>query len=150
MAKSSLKTLIRLHRFLLDEKRKELGRHLRFEAALIKRKELLHARYLEEEAVANSNPVASVTFGQFVDWYISEQRTADSALEAVRVQIEKARDEIMEAFQTLKTYEITQDNREKREKAELERKMGLILDEIGLVLNRRRKEQDSEQNEENF
>ena len=150
MAKSSLKTLIRLHRFLLDEKRKELGRHLRFEAALIKRKELLRTRYLEEEAVANTNPVAAVTFGQFVDWYISEQKTADSALQAVRVQIEKARDEIMEAFQTLKTYEITQDNREKREKAELERKMGLILDEIGLVLNRRRKEQDSEQNEENF
>ena len=35
MAKNDLKNLIRLHKWQLDEKRKELGQHLRFEAALI-------------------------------------------------------------------------------------------------------------------
>ena len=143
MAKNSLKTLIRLHKFLLDEKRKELGRHLRFEAALMKRKELLEARYAEETAVAEQNPYAAVTLGKFIDWYLDEQKKADDALAAVRAQIEQVRDEIMEAFQTLKTYEITQSNRDKREKAELERKMTAVLDEIGIVLNRRRKMQEA-------
>ena len=143
MAKNSLNTLIRLHKFSLDEKRKELGRHLRFEAALMKRKELLEARYAEETAVAEQNPLAAVTLGKFIDWYLDEQQKADDALVAVRAQIEQVRDEILEAFQTLKTYEITQSNRDKREKAELERKMTAVLDEIGLVLNRRRKMQEA-------
>jgi len=143
MAKNDLKTLIRLHKWQLDEKRKELGQHLRFEAALLKRKELLARRYAEEDAVARENPAAAVTFGLFVDWYIKEQRTADGALAETRAKIAQVRDEIYEAFRTLKTYEITQDNRDKREKAELERKMNAILDEIGLTLYRRRKAEES-------
>ena len=147
MAKNDLKTLIRLHKWRLDEKRKELGQHLRFEAALIKRKELLDKRKAEEEKTVAAVPASAVTFGLFVDWYVREQRKADAALDEVRAKIEKVRDEIYEAFRTLKTYEITQDNREKREKAELERKMSLILDEIGLVLNRRRKTEENDERE---
>lgn len=149
MAKNDLKTLIRLHKWQLDEKRKELGQHLRFEAALIKRKELLARRYAEEDAVAKENPAAALTFGLFVDWYIKEQRQADAALVETRAKIIQVRDEIYEAFRTLKTYEITQDNRDKREKAELERKMSQVLDEIGLTLNRRLKLEEAQAAREN-
>lgn len=150
MAKNDLRTLIRLHKWQLDEKRKELGQHLRFEAALIKRKELLVRRYAEEEAVSKDDFTAAQTFGLFVDWYIKEQRAADAALEEVRAQILRVRDEIYEAFRTLKTYEITQDNRDKREKAELERKMSQVLDEIGLTLNRRLKLENAQETAEDF
>ena len=54
------------------------------------------------------------------------------------------RDEIREAYQELKTFEITQENREKREAAELERKNNAVLDEIGLTLYRRRQEENAE------
>ena len=58
------------------------------------------------------------------------------------------RDEIREAYQELKTFEITQENREKREAAELERKNNAVLDEIGLTLYRRKQEEDATENEE--
>lgn len=143
MAKNELKTLIRVHKFELDEKQKKLGALLRFEQALLNRKVLLAERFKQEEEAANVSPVAALTFGAYVDWHVEENKRVDRALEDNRQEIILMREEIMEAYQELKTLEITQENREKRELAELERKMNAILDEIGLTLYRRRKTEES-------
>lgn len=144
MAGKDLKTLIRVHKFELDEKQRKLGNLLRFEQALQNRKLLLAKRFVEEEQAAKSNSVAALTFGAYVDWHIEENKRVDRALEENRQEILLMRDEIIEAYQELKTLEITQENRDKRELAELERKATAMLDEIGLVLHRRRQEQDRE------
>lgn len=142
MAKNELKTLIRVHKFELDEKQRKLGALLRFEQALLNRKALLAERFKQEEEAADASPVAALTFGAYVDWHIEENKRVDRALEDNRQEIILMREEIMEAYQELKTLEITQENREKRELAELERKMNAILDEIGLTLYRRRRAEE--------
>lgn len=149
MAGKDLKTLIRVHKFELDEKQRKLGNLLRFEQALQNRKILLAKRFVEEEQAANSNSVAALTFGAYVDWHIEENKRVDRALEENRQEILLMRDEIIEAYQELKTLEITQENRDKRELAELERKTNAMLDEIGLTLHRRRQEQEQEENADN-
>ena len=149
MAGKDLKTLIRVHKFELDEKQRKLGNLLRFEQALQNRKILLAKRFVEEEQAANSNSVAALTFGAYVDWHIEENKRVDRALEENRQEILLMRDEIIEAYQELKTLEITQENRDKRELAELERKTNAMLDEIGLTLHRRRQEQEQEENTDN-
>ena len=149
MAGKDLKTLIRVHKFELDEKQRKLGNLLRFEQALQNRKLLLAKRFVEEEQAAKSNSVAALTFGAYVDWHIEENKRVDRALEENRQEILLMRDEIIEAYQELKTLEITQENRDKRELAELERKTNAMLDEIGLTLHRRRQEQEQEENADN-
>ncbi|MBR4126403.1 MAG: hypothetical protein IKR09_02360 [Alphaproteobacteria bacterium] len=144
-----MKTLIRVHKFELDEKQRKLGNLLRFEQALQNRKILLAKRFVEEEQAANSNSVAALTFGAYVDWHIEENKRVDRALEENRQEILLMRDEIIEAYQELKTLEITQENRDKRELAELERKTNAMLDEIGLTLHRRRQEQEKEESAKN-
>lgn len=141
--KNDLKTLIRVHKWELDEKQRQLGNLLRFEQALMNRRELLKQRFKDEERAANEDAVAALTFGAYVDWYVEEQDRVKRALEENRREIMIMRDLILEAYQELKTYEITQENREKRELAELERKMNAVLDEIGLNLHRRRQEEES-------
>ena len=148
MAGKDLKTLIRVHKFELDEKQRQLGNLLRFEQALQNRKILLAQRFVEEEQAANSSPVAALTFGAYVDWHVEENKRVDRALEENRQEILLMRDEIIEAYQELKTLEITQENRDKRELAELERKTNAMLDEIGLTLHRRRQEQEKEEEKE--
>ena len=143
MAKNDLKTLIRVHQFELDEKRRQLGNLLRFEQSLENRKILLAKRFKEEEEAAKSDQTAALTFGAYVDWHIDENKRVDRALADARQEIALMRDEIREAYQELKTFEITQENREKREAAELERKNNAVLDEIGLTLYRRKQEEDS-------
>ena len=130
MAGKDLKTLIRVHKFELDERQRKLGNLLRFERALENRKILLAKRFVEEEEAAKADPTAALTFGAYVDWHIDENKRVDRALEENRQEILLMRDEIIEAYQELKTLEITQENREKRELAELERKTNAMLDEI--------------------
>lgn len=142
MAKNDLKTLIRVHQFELDEKRRQLGNLLRFEQSLENRKILLAKRFKEEEEAAKSDQTAALTFGVYVDWHIDETKRVERALADARQEIALMRDEIREAYQELKTFEITQENREKREAAELERKNNAVLDEIGLTLYRRRQEEN--------
>lgn len=149
MAKNDLKTLIRVHQFELDEKRRQLGNLLRFEQSLENRKILLAKRFKEEEEAAKSDQTAALTFGAYVDWHIDETKRVERALVDARQEIALMRDEIREAYQELKTFEITQENREKREAAELERKNNAVLDEIGLTLYRRKQEEDATENEEN-
>ena len=48
MAKNELKTLIRVHKFELDEKQRKLGNLLRFEQSLLNRKVLLANRFKQE------------------------------------------------------------------------------------------------------
>ena len=147
MAAKSLKPLIRVSKFNLDEKQRQLGNLLRFEQSLQNRKILLAKRFKEEEQAANSSPIAALTFGAYVDWHVDENKRVDRALEENRQEILLMRDEIIEAYQELKTLEITQENREKRERAELERKINAMLDEIGLTLHRRRQEEEAEESD---
>lgn len=144
MAGKDLKTLIRLHKWDLEDKQRKLGQLLRFEAALYNRKDLIRRQYEEEERVANENQVAALTFGAYVEWYIAERDRVNRAIVENEAEILKVRDEILEAFQELKTFEITQENRHKREMAELERKMNAVLDEIGLNLYRRKQEENKD------
>lgn len=148
MAKNDLKTLIRVHQFELDEKRRQLGNLLRFEQSLENRKILLAQRFKEEEEAAKNDQTAALTFGAYVDWHIDENKRVDRALADARQEIALMRDEIREAYQELKTFEITQENREKREAAELERKNNAVLDEIGLTLCRRKQDEDAADSEE--
>ena len=66
MAKNDLKTLIRVHQFELDEKRRQLGNLLRFEQSLENRKILLAKRFKEEEEAAKNDQTAALTFGAYV------------------------------------------------------------------------------------
>ena len=147
MAKNELKTLIRVHKFELDERQRKLGNLLRFEQSLENRKILLAERFRQEEAAANESPAAALTFGAYVDWHVDENRRVDRALADVRQEILDMREEIRAAYQELKTLEITQENRDKREAAEEERKNNAVLDEIGLTLYRRNKRAESEEDE---
>lgn len=145
MAKNELKTLIRVHKFELDEKQRQLGKLLRFENALENRKILLAKKFKEEEDAAKNDVTAAITFGAYVDWHIEENKRVDRALADTRLEISYMRDEIREAYQELKTLEITQENREKRAAAELERKNNQVLDEIGLTLFRRKQDVEEEE-----
>ena len=147
MAKNELKTLIRVHKFELYDRQRKLGNLLRFEQSLENRKILLAERFRQEEAAANESPAAALTFGAYVDWHVDENRRVDRALADVRQEILDMREEIRAAYQELKTLEITQENRDKREAAEEERKNNAVLDEIGLTLYRRNKRAESEEDE---
>jgi flagellar export protein FliJ len=136
-----LKTLIRLHKFNVDEKRRVLGALQAREEQILAAIEHNEQTMLAEQKVA-SDDAAGVGFAyaSFHQGYLQRRAALHGQLNAIREQIQAAREELAEAFNTLKTYEITQANRERREQEELDRKEQAFLDEIGLNMHRRKEE----------
>jgi flagellar protein FliJ len=134
-----LKTLIRLAGFNVDEKRRVLV------ALQTREDEILAAIAAEERQLAEEQRIASedstgvgFLYGAYANAWLDRRGKYQTMLAAVRAEIEKARDDLAEAFREQKTYELTQTNREKRAKEEADQKEQAFLDEIGLNLYRRK------------
>jgi flagellar FliJ protein len=133
-----LKALIRLNKWHVDERRRELGillaKELEIEEWLVRLDEELH----EEQKVAAASEVASFTYGGYARHYILRREEGRANLAAVQREILAARDRLADAYRELKTFEITQATRERREREEASQREQKILDEVGLNLHRRR------------
>jgi flagellar FliJ protein len=145
MAKAAkgLKTLIRLSKFTVDEKRRTLTALQEREEQILAEIEAAERQLQHEQQVARDDPAAGMYFGRFLTAWKERRAALEQALAAVRRQVEQARDELSEAFRELKTYEVTQANRERREREELDRKEQIFLDEIGQNTHLRRQKAEA-------
>ena len=140
-----LKTLIRLSKFNVDEKRRVLTQLQAREEHVIEeiRKGEEQLRH-EQQLAAEDSIGVGFAYGAYHQAWMKKRDLMHQALAAVRAEIEKAREELAEAFRELKTYEVTQANREKREREEADRKEQIFLDEVGLTMHRRKGEADAD------
>lgn len=145
-----LKTLIRLSKFNVDEKRRVLTALQTREDQVVEEIRLAEEQLVREQKLASENQAFAFAFPTFYRAWAGQRQALEQALAAVRQQIEAARDELAEAFREQKTYEVTQANREKREREEADRKEQIFLDEIGLNMHRRKGEQQAEADKEEF
>lgn len=142
-----LKTLIRLSKFEVDEKRRMLT------ALQTQEEKTLHdilqsevrLRQEQELAAADATGIGFM-YGAYHRAWMAERQTLFARLNTIRQQVEIARDELAGAFRTQKTYEVTQANREKREQEEADHKEQIFLDEVGMTQHRRKAE-ETEKNE---
>lgn len=140
-----LKAIIRITRFDVDERRRALGVLLRREAEIEDGLKALAEELERERAIAAADQgQAGFAFGPYLRRYHLRREEAEAALAHVRVLIAKAQDDLAEAFRGLKTYEIAQANRERREREEAARRDQALTDEIGMTLFRRRQAQDGQ------
>lgn len=134
-----LKTLIRLSQFNVDEKRRMLTALQAREDQILDDIARAQQQLKDEQRVAAEDATGvGFIYGAYHRAWMGVREDQDRSLMAVRRQIEGARDELAEAYRELKTYEITQANREKREQEEADRKEQIFLDEVGATLHRRK------------
>ena len=139
MAKN-LHAIIKLQKWEVDEKRRALGEMMRYEEAILTELKRLEEELKKEQKIASESPIAALTYGAYAKKHISNREEAEKALEEIQKRIKDMQDIIAEEFQKLKTYEIVQQNRDKREEEERNRKEQITLDEIGMTLHRRKKD----------
>ncbi|MGE5516492.1 MAG: flagellar FliJ family protein [Bacteroidota bacterium] len=139
-----LKTLIRLSKFNVDEKRRALTALQAREDEVLAEIQAAEDQLVHEQQLATANAeTIGFAFPRFYQAWAQRRHSMEQALIALRQQIEQARDELAEAFREQKTYEVTQANREKREREEADRKEQIFLDEVGLTMHRRKGEQQA-------
>lgn len=134
-----LKTLIRLSKFNVDEKRRVLTALQTREDQIVEEIRQGEERVKHEQQIAAEDAAGvGFAYGAFHKAWMQRRELMHQALRTIRAEIEVARDELAEAYRELKTYEVTRDNREKREREEADRKEQIFLDEVGLNIHRRK------------
>ena len=141
--RGTLGTLIRLHEWTVDEKRRALGVHLGELGALEDAARGLEAELVAEQRAAAAEPeLAGFGYGFYAVAVIHRRdRLADSIVRAEAL-IAAARDELHDAFQELKKFEITDASRRRREADDADRLERIELDEIALQGFRRKRAED--------
>ncbi|MBF0563054.1 MAG: flagellar FliJ family protein [Alphaproteobacteria bacterium] len=140
-----LNALIRYTKWGVDEKRRVMADLQRREDEIIAQQ-----RQLEEEIVAEQRLVVKAeteigfAYGAYAIRCIQRRADLVRALENAHVLVEQAQEELAEAYRELKTYEITQANRERRERQEQERLDQVATDEISQNLFRRSQAEEAE------
>ncbi|WP_448206593.1 flagellar FliJ family protein [Azospirillum sp. sgz302134] len=140
---SSLKTIIRLQKWKLDEKRRALAELQSLADRLKAEMDRLKEEIAAEQEAARSNPEQSYTFSNYIRAAMERGKRLTQSMGQVEAQIMVATDEMAEAFQELKRYELAEEERLKREKEKLKRKEANMLDETALVGFRRRQQEES-------
>jgi flagellar export protein FliJ len=132
-----LAALIRLHNWELDAKRRELADIEREQDALHDRIRRFEGQVIEEQSFAKDSESGMFAFVGYMRGVDQRRKQFQSEVVAMHERIEAKREEVAEAYQELKRYEITQAEILKREKLEADRRLQGELDEISLNQHRR-------------
>lgn len=134
-----LDQLIRVNKWGVDERQRELGVLINREEEIIAQGHRLDAELAREQEIAASDPtMAGFLYGGFANAYLLRKEQLRHILHAIRLEIEEARERLAEAFRQLKVYEEVQKDRAGKEAAEEARQEQITLDEIGMNQHRRR------------
>ncbi|HTZ81343.1 MAG TPA: flagellar FliJ family protein [Stellaceae bacterium] len=135
---STFDTLIRIHRWQVDERRRQLV-ELEVLAERVRQdlQRLAEERELEA-AVADASPEAHYGYAGYIRGALDRRATLERSLAEAEEQIVQAREAVAAAFQEMKRYEIAAANRERHRRQLADRRERLELDGIALDNYRRR------------
>ncbi len=134
-----LATLIRFKKWNLDEKRRALAELERLERNLRTELSDLADELQSEQVAAQSSLESGFAYADFARSVRLRRDRIDESLASIEKQAEAARDEVAEAFEELKRYELTQAGRERDARAQAERREQQTLDEVAQDAYRRRR-----------
>ena len=127
----SLDTLIRLQKWQLDEKRRQLSDLRQMHADMAAQIDRLDREVAAEAALAVGDPMLGATYSVFAQAASDRRDRLDGSLREIEGQMIAVEHDINDAFGELKKLEITKQNRESRDRAAQSRRMQATLDEVG-------------------
>ena len=135
----SLDSLIRLHRWQLDERRRALGELQALSDQLGNEIARLEADLETEKAIAVENPASAIDLAAYLQAMLTRRAHLEDSQAQIEKKIAAARDEIAHAFAELKRFELAKSERERRAALRQRRQETARYDDIALTGFRRRK-----------
>ena len=136
----NLNTLIRLHKYRVDEKRRSLGELLGEVATLETRSKNLEHEIITEQQTASAAPESvGMFYGAYAKEVVNKRREILTEISHFEAQIASTREEMRSEYKDLKIFEITQERRDQITALETTKIEQATLDELGLETHRRRR-----------
>jgi flagellar export protein FliJ len=137
---STLDTLIRLHRWQLDEQRRRVVEFETLADRLRAELQRLDEEEIAEQQIAGDCHEASFTYSGYARALIERREKLAKSLADTEQQTALAREGLETAFQEVKRYETAAANRLLGQHKQLARLQQLDLDEVAGAMHRRRQE----------
>ncbi|MEI6984679.1 MAG: flagellar FliJ family protein [Rhodospirillaceae bacterium] len=142
---SDLRPVIRLYRWRLDEKQRALAELHNREDQLVAEAQSLEEKIKAEQLAARAAYEVSFSYANFAKVAINRRHGLAQAIADIHEQITTASDDLAEAFQEMKRFELAWEARVKLENEQLRRKENEMIDETAAVGFSRRRNQENEQ-----
>lgn len=136
---SALGSLVRVHTWALNEKRQTLAGLEKLAEKLGNDLEGLEAELQQERSAATDSIEGTIAFPAFMAAALERRKRLRVSIANLDLTIGAAREEVREAYQEVKKYELARDNHERREQERLALRERIALDELGVTLHRRKK-----------
>lgn len=140
MAKG-LDGMIRLQKWQLDEKRRQMSDLENMKEELLQKKKKLGDDLIQEQQNLSNATVVNINYASYAVTVIARQETLDKSIEEIDVSIEEMKDQLTEAFIELKKFETVDLRNKERERAKRARREQIELDEISSTMHRRNRKQ---------
>ncbi|HEX9768833.1 MAG TPA: flagellar export protein FliJ [Kiloniellales bacterium] len=134
---SGLANLVRVHEWILDEKRQRLAGLQQLFDRMAGDLEILEEKLAAEREAAGKTLDGALAFQTFIPAALERRDKLRHSIANLEQEIERARDEVGEAFQELKKYQTAQGIQQRQEGEQRRRRENLALDEMGVGLYRR-------------
>jgi len=99
---------------------------------------------VQEQSAASGSVEGSIAFPAFVAAALERRKRLRESIANIGLACEAARDEVNQAFQEMKKFELARDNQIAEEQDEAARREQAAMDEMGVDLHRRKKLDDPE------
>lgn len=136
---SALGSLVRVHTWALNEKQQTLAGLEGLGEKLRNDLEGLEAELQQEQSAATDSIEGTIAFPAFVAAALERRKRLRVSIANLDLAIEVAREEVRDAYQEVKKYELARDNHERREKNRLALRERKASDELAATLHRRKK-----------
>jgi flagellar FliJ protein len=134
---SSLESLVRVHQWILDEKRQRLLGLQQLFDRMGGDLEVLEEKLAAEREAASQTIDGALAFQAIIPAIQDRRDKLRDSLANLEQELETARDEVGEAFQELRKYVSAQEIQQRQERERRRRREQVPLDEMGVGLYRR-------------
>lgn len=129
-----LATLIRLHRWRLDEERRGLAAAIReLDLRELALRELETEITSEQESARAAPAAAGIDYGAYARQAIPRRASCREAIAAAEAEVSRRREQVQGRYRELRTLETAEESRCRRAAAEAARRDRIALDEIALL-----------------
>jgi flagellar protein FliJ len=135
----ALTNLVRIHRWQLDEKRRQFAQLEKLRADLGRQEQKLADEMAAEQAAAEKAGASATTYPAYLQEARNRQKRVTDSIAEVERQMLAAQQDIAEAYSEVKKYETALAHMEKREVAKRERTQRIIQDDLAMDIYRRKK-----------
>ena len=132
--------MIRLHKWQLDEKRRNLVDLEKMRDEIYQKLQDLQDELVSEQQKMTESSVVSISYGGYAQQVIVRRENMENSIAEINVSIEEMKDQVAESFKELKKYEVVEQREREREISERNRRQQNDLDEMAINMHRRQQQ----------